>query len=421
MNLATSHIEKFIQPCPICKNATGFHLDKIKFQTYDGSSIPGDFTLAFCGDCGHIFYDNNLTEEQITYIYVEKEYNTSNIHVGSGSQTDADITHQREIIQRIKEWYDNTENGIIFDIGAGRGGLTKELIQSGYKNVIAIEPSARTVELLKNEKLTAYAGSAQNLPKINLSPSLAVYSHVLEHLLYPATALTEIKKFMAPGGLVYIELPDAGSYPAETPPFYYLYLEHLQHFTSSSLNNMLILSGFEVLKLGKTIFHTAEKDGFYTPVLYAIARLKPAAETSRSDDPSAPALNHIKIATENIQEDFSGFSRYLELSKNSSILEKLDNIAKSHEPLWIWGVTQLLQLLIGQNYISIKNIAGFIDKDTDKQRRTILGKKIHPTEILNNFTKNDRVLLMFHGIEHSVKSYLTEIDFKGQVLTLTGD
>ncbi|MDR2198092.1 MAG: class I SAM-dependent methyltransferase [Deltaproteobacteria bacterium] len=412
MNQLKSKISPFIRPCPICKNESGYQLDTIKFQTFDNSPISGDFSLAFCNNCGHIFYDNNLTEEQVNSFYIDIEYNSSNIRVGTGSQNKDDIIRQGEIIQRINKWFDTTEKGIIFDIGAGRGGLTKQLLEFGYKNVIAIELSANTVELIKKENLTAYVGSAQNLPKINISPSLAIYSHIFEHMLSPANALNEIKKVITHDGLVYIEVPDASYYPLEEPPFIFLYLAHLHHFTLSSLKNILILSGFEVLKIDRSKFYTFEKDGRYVPIVYAIGRLKNTKQTSQS------ALNQILPVRETIQEDVDKFLRYLEFSKNSPILKKIDKIAKSAQPLWIWGVTQLVQFFIGQNYISIKDIAGFIDKDTDKQRHSILGKPIHPIEILNNFTVKDTVLLVVPGVEDRMKSYLAEINFKGKVLTL---
>jgi 2-polyprenyl-3-methyl-5-hydroxy-6-metoxy-1,4-benzoquinol methylase len=372
--------------------------------------------LAFCQECGHIFYDQVITNDQVNAYYSDKVYDPSNVSTGSGSQNKDDIEHQKDIIKRISEYFELTQNGPTLDVGAGRGGLTKRLTESGYKNVIAIEPSEDTVEIIRGQDLTAYVGSAQNLPKLSSPPALAIYSHILEHILEPTDALREIKKIIKPQGIVYIEVPNASSYPQKGLPYNSLYLEHLNHFTKSSLKNLLTISGFEILKIEEGTLNLSSKNGLYESVIYVIAR--PKSVEGGTSHHNLSSSKKPKLNKTTLQAELDGFVSYLNWSKNHRAFEKIQKLANSKKPTWLWGISQLTQLLLGQKPLSDVNIYGFCDLDKSKQRHTLMGKSILSPSSLKTLKDNDTVLLMVHGAENEMKAYLSDIGFRGEVLTL---
>jgi SAM-dependent methyltransferase len=411
----------FVRACPVCDNHSGYHLDKLNFKVFDDLNFPTNLMLAFCPKCGHIFYDGDLTNDQITEYYGTKEYNPTNVGPGSGSQTKEDIEHQQQIIARLADWYDRTKDGVTFDVGAGRGGLAKSLINAGYGNVIAIEPSVNTVRLMISQNLNASLGSAENLPKLGKSPTLAIYSHIMEHLLEPKRALKEIRNVMSPDGIVYVEVPDAGSYLEQESPYQYFYLEHLSHFTVYSLRYLLEQCGFDVLHLERAKFAHFNKERLSQQVLYSIATPKPN-ERPISPVDSDLGTHVLPIADENgIRKELDGFLNYLNWSSNHPSIKKLETLAKSGKTVWIWGISQLTMLFLGRKPLSDANIVGFIDKDPSKQRHRLIGKPILPPETLKKLGKDDTVLLMPYGYVDSMLSYLKEIGFQGQAVPLRTD
>jgi hypothetical protein len=99
-------------------------------------------------------------------------------------------------------------------------------------------------------------------------------------------------------------------------------------------------------------------------------------------------------------------------------MKQLDELSQSSKNIWLWGISSMTLLLIGQKPQLHKNLKGFIDRDKNKQRRSLFGKPIEDPERLKSLGKNDTVLLMVYGAEDSMESYLKDIDFPGEVLTL---
>jgi 2-polyprenyl-3-methyl-5-hydroxy-6-metoxy-1,4-benzoquinol methylase len=68
--------------------------------------------------------------------------------------------------------------------------------------------------------------------------------HVLEHLAEPVAALRSIGKKLKPGGLLYIEVPNATRLCS---PHYMFFRAHTLYFTGPTLRNLLETAGFTLL------------------------------------------------------------------------------------------------------------------------------------------------------------------------------
>lgn len=76
--------------------------------------------------------------------------------------------------------------------------------------------------------------------------------HVLEHLANPKEELLNIKKVLNPGGIFSFTTPNTGSLRFRLLGSEWEWLSppaHLYMFSTSSINNLLKKSGFEILKL----------------------------------------------------------------------------------------------------------------------------------------------------------------------------
>ena len=79
-----------------------------------------------------------------------------------------------------------------------------------------------------------------------------VMGDVLEHFPDPGAALDRIASLTAPGSVLHLALPDAGSRVARTmgARWWSVIPTHVQYFTRSSLQTLLARHGWELLELG---------------------------------------------------------------------------------------------------------------------------------------------------------------------------
>lgn len=76
---------------------------------------------------------------------------------------------------------------------------------------------------------------------------VAVLIGVFEHLPELDESITSLIKILKPGGLLYVEVPDASSYHQWfSAPYQFLSIEHVNFFSSASLGNLLARRGFRM-------------------------------------------------------------------------------------------------------------------------------------------------------------------------------
>ncbi|MFL5896123.1 MAG: class I SAM-dependent methyltransferase, partial [Thermoleophilaceae bacterium] len=79
----------------------------------------------------------------------------------------------------------------------------------------------------------------------------AVLWHVLEHLDEPAAALSRVRSWLRPGGLLLVGVPNAASLQAEIAGDGWLHWDaprHRVHFTADGLTRLLARSGFDLVR-----------------------------------------------------------------------------------------------------------------------------------------------------------------------------
>src|SRR5690606_37611849 len=98
------------------------------------------------------------------------------------------------------------------------------------------------------------AGSLSDL-ELPRPADLVIYSHVLEHIPDVRDELRRIRSLLAPGGLLYVEVPSARHIRRAYRGDFLRLLQnaHTFHFTLRSLRNLLLAEGFECLQGDETV------------------------------------------------------------------------------------------------------------------------------------------------------------------------
>lgn len=195
-----------------------------------------------CARCGHMQLAIFPTEEDLSEAYGEAE-SEDYIAEESGQRATA-----RAILERIEH---QVPPGSLLDLGCWVGFLLDEARKRGWQ-VTGVEPS---------EFASAYARDrlgldvrTEGLFEARLEPAAydAVFmGDVIEHLPAAGEALDRIAGLIAPGGVLALALPDAGSKLARVmgKRWWSVIPTHVHYFTRASVAALLVRHGYRVVSI----------------------------------------------------------------------------------------------------------------------------------------------------------------------------
>lgn len=199
--------------------------------------------IARCRTCGHMQLQVMPDEAVLADAYAEA---ASEDYVGEEAG-------QRETARRVLEQIERhaPDRGRLLDLGCWVGFLLAEARDRGWET-LGVEPSAFASGYARDrlglEVITADLFEAV-LPAGGFDA--IVLGDVIEHLTDPRTAIAHIRGLLAPGGVIWMALPDSGSPVARVlgRRWWSVIPTHVQYFTRSSVRQLLAAEGFDVLDL----------------------------------------------------------------------------------------------------------------------------------------------------------------------------
>jgi SAM-dependent methyltransferase len=224
-----------------------------------------------CRSCGHMQLERFPLAAELAEAYGEAE---------SGDYVEEEAG-QRETARRILERIESrTARGRLLDLGCWVGFLLAEARDRGWETA-GVEPSAFAsgfarerlgLDVRRSELLAA------DLPAASFDA--VVLGDVIEHLPDPGTALDRVAELLAPAGVLWLALPDAGSPLARAMGrrWWSVIPTHVQYFTRASLTTLLRRHGYEVLEVvtspkAFTVGYYLDRIGGYSrPLAAALVR-----------------------------------------------------------------------------------------------------------------------------------------------------
>jgi SAM-dependent methyltransferase len=162
----------------------------------------------------------------------------------------------------------------LLDLGCWVGFLLSEARDRGW-STLGVEPSSFGVTYAR-DRLGLEVIQA-GLLEAELPPgpfSAAAMGDVIEHLTDPGAALDRAASVLAPGGVLWLALPDAGSRLARLMGrrWWSVIPTHVQYFTRGSLTLLLDRHGYDVLEVSTnpkafTVGYYLGRIGGYWPLL----------------------------------------------------------------------------------------------------------------------------------------------------------
>jgi len=246
-----------IVACPFCQGEK----NSLVMETVDYRfNLPGVFKFVKCQLCELIYLQNPVNQAELKELYL-KTYRVTPVN--------------KDFSLLRKMWWSlNKENfgdisakraGKVLDIGFGQATTLLYLQKKGY-DVYGVELNANLVQAAKNLNIKAFNGYLEeiNFPKNYFNA--VILSQVLEHEVEPRKLLQEVFRILAPGGKVFIYVPNANGYLARVfkqywhgwyPPFHYY-----------------VFKKQNLIKLAQACKFKVHKVKTYTPTNFFVTSLK---------------------------------------------------------------------------------------------------------------------------------------------------
>lgn len=249
----------------------------------------------------------------------------------------------------------------ILEIGCGTGGLLGLLKVQGFEHVQGVDPSpacAATAQQLHQVSVTAAKFSS--LPFPDGSFDCIILVGVLEHVHALTEAIATVSALLAPGGLLYVVVPDASRYAQGLDaPFQEFSVEHINFFGPFALKHLLLNNGFSNVACQQQLVEVNHRT--WTPMIHAVFRKEQADAPVRSIGRDA--------------ETERGLLAYIEQSSRTDerIRGIIDEIVRNAKPIIVWGTGAHTLRLLETSQLREATISVFVDSNPRYQGKSLLG------------------------------------------------
>ena len=262
-----SRVEAF---CPLCDGQLGeavlVHTEPDRFERAVGVSADG-YRRAWrrCPSCAAVI-DVQRPEDKAALDSLASGY--YEVDLGTGIQAKYDKImalppHQSDNAGRVERVADacrrlaagQESDALVVDVGAGTGVFLARFLPTmgnAWRGV-AIEPDPVAAAHLRNlnrfEVIPTVFGADIKLPPADL----ITFNKVVEHIAEPRPALEKAAARLKPGGLIYVEVPDALSVSHCSPQDNILGALHKHLYEPETLAMLLRRCGFLTLEAARIV------------------------------------------------------------------------------------------------------------------------------------------------------------------------
>lgn len=363
--------------CLVCNSGFAVTLGNYSTAVLQNLPLTGDFSIVSCSNCGFVYNDSISKHDDYDKYY--KTFNKYEVEVEN--KTKKEIMFQ-SFMNEIKKHF--PEGGVLADIGCGNGLFLQYLDKNLTSRLIGIDPSVDTIKMLRSKGLTAHEGFIYgNLPYIKKeSLDFITLISVVEHLFNPRKAIKNIVEYLKPDGKLGILVPNVAKYSQYDNSFsYYFNLEHINHFSSESLNNLMGTLSFKNLSYSEYVFTSGSSK---VPTFFSIyEQSAEKGEITFDTKAKTSVLEYLKkIHDKKLKQE-----------------RTIDDLKKSGEEVVIWGTGAVFMELLANTNIQQCNITGFIDNNKVRQGNYILNQKVSSKDVLYGTTATILVCASVYALD----------------------
>jgi SAM-dependent methyltransferase len=213
----------------------------------------GGHPVIDCGPCGFAHFWPRPGPAELAVYYRERFYETHSPPDWADKEEAEQPYWEIEYADRLAAFQEvrGSQAGRLLDVGCGAGWFLAHAAQRGW-DVVGIEAS-RSMWERASRLAPVVLGTFPEVDLTESGPFDAVHLKlVMEHVPDPLSFLEEVRRLMAPGGVLCVEVPNdfnplqrAVREELGKPPWWVVYPTHVNYFTFDSLERMLARMGFD--------------------------------------------------------------------------------------------------------------------------------------------------------------------------------
>lgn len=388
-----------LRHCPICNCENVKILHSQNFLVPENYPLPKSYDVVCCDQCGFVFADTIATQDVYDFFYTRwSKYEDSQTATGGGESV-YDAMRLRETALQIDQLFSDKSISIL-DVGCGNGGLLDELKKLGYSNLSGLDPSSICVQNIRNKHIEAFEGSIFNMNILqDRTFDLVILSHVLEHICNLRIAKNNLSSIVKKEGYLYIETPDASRYKDYfILPYYYFDTEHINHY-DEYFHELLFSDNFSKVVSGKK--NMLVNGNLNYPAVFSLLCKDGKAKIS--------STVKYEVVEESVEE-------FINQSKKENNISFIEGLKESQEPIVIFGAGNYAMRLLANSDLSNCNISFFIDNDSKKRKKSILGKEIKDISALKEF--NGLVVICSALFSVQIKEQIVRAGYENKIIVI---
>lgn len=246
--------------CPVCNSSRIAYF----LSSQDYFLTQESFSIDKCLDCETKFTNPRPTEINIPQYYESDDYISHSDSPKGLIDKLYYFIRKYSISSKVRLVKKYVKSGKALDVGCGTGQFLNELKNKGFE-VTGIEPNNSARKIASDSfGLTVYNEEKINELKKNSFQVISLW-HVLEHVKDLNQRIQQLKKLLAPNGVVIVAVPNPDSWDAKHYGKFWAAYDlprHLYHFNSSSIQNLFKKAGFILIEKRPLYF-----DSFYISLL----------------------------------------------------------------------------------------------------------------------------------------------------------
>lgn len=358
------------RPCPVCSATNVAVLKSCRFILADDHPLRDGYDVVVCQACGMAFGDPIPAQSIFDAYYERLSKYTDPASATGGGALEWDDQRVAACAKFLASRSPDRSIHIV-DIGCAGGGILRHLTALGFERLTGIDPAPSCVRAVAQiAGVNAQLGSLFDMPSDVDKADLVVLSHVLEHIRDVPGALGVVSNILTPGGMVYIETPDATRYVDYlVAPFLDFNTEHINHFSEAALAACVALAGLAVVESGvKTV---ASSPSTQYPCAWVLARRQNAVA-------SVAACNNSEL-----RDTLTAY-----VARSQAMLDDLahrwDDLGINNQEVIVWGTGQTTAILMANTSIGRARVRYFTDSNERFVGQRIQGAEVvPPSEIAN--------------------------------------
>ena len=305
-------------------------------QGYRAENSQRGLSIYVCQDCSLVQSLPRIDHVASRAVAASGEADWGNIRYGKGFRT--------ETAFRFLEGHLNWEKlKDILDIGSSRGHFILKLVERApAANAYGIEPDPTIVEPYRNlPGLTFYQERLEHIHFPDASFDFIYCSHTLEHLASPKKSLAQIRNWLRPDGLLFVEVPDLDFIKRADLVEEWFIDKHLYHFSAPNLEAYLQQAGLGVVQR----FPDSQNQN--------LSYLVKPTQTPNALD--------VRPFNEQAEGDMAKYRRTLEINRHH-LREVAHRIAELlPKRIVVWGAGRIFDCLVKYGGLRPDSLAGVID------------------------------------------------------------